>query len=231
MFKQLIKKLLFGYSEYMPSFSIGAEDLVLMHIFQDVQQGFYLDIGAFHPEKHSNTFLLHKYGWVGINVDAMPGVIDLFKKARPNDVNLEIGIADKVGTLDFYISQNNTLFNSFDASFQQDLVSQDVKKITVATKPLSLILDENLPANRRIDLLSIDVEGFELKVLQSNQWDKYRPRIILIEDFTTFIDELPENECVKFLQQQGYRVLHKIPNGIVFTEKTNVFNKFNRLTS
>ncbi len=229
MLKNFIKKLLFGYTHYQPSFSIGAEDLVLIHILQDIQQGFYVDIGAFHPEKHSNTFLLHKYGWSGINIDAMPSVIDLFKQARPNDINLEIGIADKAGSLDFYISQNNTLFNSFDANFQQDLLSQDVKKITVATKPLAMILDENLPKNRRIDALLIDVEGFELKVLQSNNWGKYRPRIILIEDFTTFVDELPQNECVQFLQTQGYRVLHKIPNGIIFSEKGNQLSKFNRL--
>lgn len=231
MLKQTIKKLLFGYSHYSPSFSIGAEDLVLMHIFHDIQQGFYIDVGAFHPEKHSNTFLLHRYGWRGINIDAMPGVIDLFNRARPQDINLEVGIANQVGSLDFYISKNNTLFNSFSSDFQQSLLAQDTVKTTVKTKPLSMVLEENLPNNQTIDLLLIDVEGLELVVLQSNDWSRYRPRIILIEDFTSFVDELADNPCVLFLKEQGYRVFHKIPNGIIFSDDGNRFSKFNRLLS
>jgi FkbM family methyltransferase len=229
MLKQVLKKSILGYSHYSTSFSIGAEDLVLMHVLSDVKDGFYVDVGAFHPEKHSNTFLLHKYGWRGINIDAMPGVIDLFKKARPDDINLEIGITSQLGSMDFYVSKNNTLFNSFDSSFQQNLLSQDVTKITVNTKPLSMVFDESLPQQGEIDLLLIDVEGFELVVLQSNDWDRYRPRIILIEDFTCFVDEIFDNPCVSFLKEKGYRVLHKIPNGIIFSENNNKFSKFNRL--
>jgi hypothetical protein len=53
MLKQVLKKSILGYSHYSPSFSIGAEDLVLMHVLSDVKDGFYVDVGAFHPEKHS----------------------------------------------------------------------------------------------------------------------------------------------------------------------------------
>ena len=229
MIKKFIKKMLFGFSEYIPSFSIGAEDLVLMHLLQDMQSGFYVDIGAFHPEKHSNTFALYRYGWSGINIDAMPGVMQEFSKQRPRDINLEIGVAEKEGMLDFFIDSENGLFNGFDNSFQKTLTSHNVKKVSVKTKPLAQILVENLPKNRGVDLLMVDVEGLELTVLASNNWEKFRPRVILIEDFTSFVDELPANPCVQFLLSKGYRVLHKTPNGIIFLENSNKLTKFNRL--
>lgn len=82
------------------SYAQEGEDLLLRRIFEHKHNGFYVDIGAHHPFRFSNTYLLYKRGWRGINVDAMPGSIKLFAKFRPRDVNLECGVGLGGGAID-----------------------------------------------------------------------------------------------------------------------------------
>src|SRR5436309_16100262 len=74
------------------AYSQEGEDLVLRRIFETQAKGIYVDVGAHHPFRFSNTCLLHKRGWRGINIDAMPGSMTLFERFRPLDVNLELGV-------------------------------------------------------------------------------------------------------------------------------------------
>src|SRR3954469_4320493 len=75
------------------AFSQEGEDLLLARMFEHQSEGFYVDVGAHHPQRFSNTHLLHQRGWRGINIDATPGSMAAFRRARPHDVNLEIAIA------------------------------------------------------------------------------------------------------------------------------------------
>ena len=74
------------------SYSQEGEDLLLRRIFEHQKIGFYVDVGAHHPFRFSNTYLLYKRGWRGINIDAMPGSMRLFRKFRPRDTNIECGV-------------------------------------------------------------------------------------------------------------------------------------------
>jgi hypothetical protein len=76
------------------------------------RQGFYIDVGAHHPERYSNTFLFYIHGWSGINIDATPGSMVAFRHERPRDINLEAAIADEQKTLIFY-EFNEPALNSF----------------------------------------------------------------------------------------------------------------------
>src|SRR5829696_7661265 len=76
------------------SYSQEGEDLILERIFLEQKKGFYVDVGAHHPKRFSNTFLFYKLGWFGINIDAMPGSMSAFESARPRDINLEVAIAE-----------------------------------------------------------------------------------------------------------------------------------------
>ena len=82
-------------SDFTPSFAQEGEDMILKRIFEGVRSGFYIDIGAFHPSKFSNTYYFYLRGWSGINIDPQPGVKSLFDKMRPRDINLELAISDQ----------------------------------------------------------------------------------------------------------------------------------------
>ena len=79
------------------SYSLQGEDMVLKELFADKNQGFYVDVGAHHPFRFSNTYLFYKKGWRGINIDAMPRSMELFDKFRPRDINIECGVASNGG--------------------------------------------------------------------------------------------------------------------------------------
>ena len=77
------------------SWSQEGEDMILHRIFGGKKSGFYVDVGAHHPKRFSNTYFFYCHGWRGINIDAMPGRMKLFNQWRPKDINLEMGVAEK----------------------------------------------------------------------------------------------------------------------------------------
>ena len=77
------------------NFSQEGEDLFLIDFFKDKKEGFYVDVGAFHPFRISNTYALYKKGFKGINIDISATSIDFFNFARPDDINLNVGATDK----------------------------------------------------------------------------------------------------------------------------------------
>ncbi len=89
-----MKGKILGARGYMnPSYSIEGEDRIVRSLFWEKRDtGFYVDVGAHHPFRFSNTYLFYTQGWRGINIDATPGSMRAFKKHRPRDINLEIGI-------------------------------------------------------------------------------------------------------------------------------------------
>ena len=101
------------------SYSQEGEDMVLQRIFAQKEYGFYIDVGAHHPKRFSNTYLFYKKGWRGINIDALPGSMDLFNKVRPNDINLEVGIGYKEEELNYYMF-NESALNSFSKKLSQN---------------------------------------------------------------------------------------------------------------
>lgn len=228
--KKLIKKL-FGIKSpiikptnpaepyQLLSYSQEGEDLVLMRFMEGKKNGFYVDIGAHHPFRFSNTYLFYKQGWRGINIDAMPGSMDSFKTHRPNDINLEIPVSDKRQFLTYY-SFNEPALNTFskeEAKKKDGLRNYKIiKTIDLETLPLSHILDEHLPKEIEIDFLTIDVEGLDFAVLKSNNWEKYKPKYILIESLRNSMDDLGENEIYNFLKINEYTLFAKTFNTMFF---------------
>ena len=98
---------------FFKSYSQEGEDMILNKIFEFKKNGFYIDIGAHHPKRFSNTYFFYKKGWMGINVDAKPGSMYLFNKIRPRDINLEIGLNNEKSVLKYY-SFNEPALNTFD---------------------------------------------------------------------------------------------------------------------
>lgn len=191
------------------SFSQSGEDMVIRSLNRRKRNGFFVDIGAHHPIWYSNTYHFYLNGWKGINVDPIPGVMKLFDLIRPNDINLEIACG-KVGVSSFNIFEDGA-YNTFDQSIAKHLintkVSNLIKTIEIKKHTLSQILDLYLPKNTIIDLLSIDAEGMDVEILETNDWDKYRPLFVCAECHTAD-DARPMNPRL-VLESKGYEFIAK----------------------
>lgn len=203
------------------SYSQEGEDLVLQRIFANYKSGFYVDVGAHHPKRFSNTFLFYQKGWRGINIDPLPGTIKLFNKYRPRDINLEQGVAEKEETLDYY-QFNEPALNSFSKELSEkrektydSYFVKDIIKIEV--KPLSKILDKYL-LNNKIDFLNVDVEGLDLAVLKSNDWSKYRPKFVLVEILESSLHDLDNDPIFQIMKENNYIIFSKQVNTVFFKD-------------
>src|SRR5690554_5496726 len=83
-------------SHYKINYSQEGEDQVLKRIFENQNSGFYVDIGAYHPFKYSNTMHFYRQGWRGINIDASKNSMVEFNKHRPKDINIELAVSDQI---------------------------------------------------------------------------------------------------------------------------------------
>ncbi|MDD3050794.1 MAG: FkbM family methyltransferase, partial [Candidatus Cloacimonetes bacterium] len=159
--------------------------------------------------------------WTGINLDAMPGSMKAFKKFRKKDVNLEIPISISNKTLTYYCF-NEPALNTFSEHLAQDRQKSNnqyviEKELELRTFKLSEVLDKYLPAEKKIDFLTIDVEGFDLEVLKSNDWSKYIPSFILIEVLkSNSYHDVISSDINVFLEQKGYVFFAKSLNTIFF---------------
>lgn len=204
---------------HIKSYSQEGEDLILNRIFELQKNGFYIDIGAHHPFRFSNTYLFYKRGWSGINVDAMPNSMKLFDKFRARDINLEYAVGNGGGSMTYYVF-NEPALNGFHDTLKDKYNSHSIykliNKIDMDIKPLSYILDRYMPPNTDIDFLSIDVEGLDFDVLISNNWDRYRPKIILIESWNSNIIDISNNDIYKFLVNKNYTLYAKTMNTLIW---------------
>jgi hypothetical protein len=96
------------------SYAQEGEDIVLKRIFGGQSTGFYVDVGAHHPMRLSNTYSFYKLGWRGINIEPNPDSFNLFTKYRSKDINLNCGIALDKGNLEYYMFDEPAL-NTFDS--------------------------------------------------------------------------------------------------------------------
>lgn len=186
--------------------------MILEEYFQGVNKGFYIDIGAYHPIRYSNTFKFYLKGWHGINIDARPGSMQIFKKIRPKDINLEIAVGNRSECLKYYMFDEPAL-NGFSKEISEerdrDFHFNILKTVDINLERLEVILDNFLPENTEIHFLSIDVEGLDYEVLLSNNFNKYRPKMILVE--TSVISEglAFDSEINIFLNENGYSLVAK----------------------
>ncbi|TDG12755.1 FkbM family methyltransferase [Seongchinamella unica] len=160
-------------------------------------------MGAHHPKRFSNTYLFYKKGWSGINIDAMPGSMELFNRFRIRDINLELAIGQVLDELDYQMF-NEPALNGFSRESGEERNAQispyEIEKvIKVLVVPLAEVLDRYLPDRQLIDFLSVDVEGFDLEVLKSNDWENYRPKYVLVEVLRSGLQEVLNSATNKFL--------------------------------
>ena len=170
--------------------------------------------------RYSNTNLLYKKGWRGMNIDANPFAIDLFKLFRRKDINLFCGIGLRKETHTFYMF-TDPRFNTFSKE-QADLYVHDNKAAVIGTKeiaikPLSGVLAEHNIT--KIDFLNVDAEFMDMEVLQSIDWDIVKPRIIAVESHEFDFNHPHENQFYEFLTAKGYTLHSYTGYSLIFVQK------------
>jgi len=219
-FISFIKQQVFNDHDYFKllnvSFSQEGEDQILSQFFYGIEKGFFLDIGAHKPIQYSNTYRFYLNGWRGINIDAMPGSMDEFNRLRPKDINVEAAIGSTKQILDYHVFDAAGV-NTFSKEHASEMASKGYKPtkiIPIQTTTLKSILEIYLPHNQKINFLSLDVEGFELDVLQSNNWTMFRPTILLVESL-----ELRNKEVLQeLMDEHGYNLIAQTVNNLYFKD-------------
>ena len=219
MFKSLSSNLKLSFhtenNHKKATYAIRGEDRVVQTFFSRNPNGFYLDIGSHHPFRFSNTYLLYKQGWHGINIDANQNSITLLNKYRPKDLNLQHAVSDVQEERTFHITALGAM-NTLDDSFVKKRKSVYLNKEIVQTETIAKILEANAEAISNIDFLNIDLEGFDLRVLKSFPFGLYRPTLICIEDHNfNFLNPM-ESEIVSHLTNLNYVIHAFVPNTLIF---------------
>ena len=202
------------------SFSQEGEDLVLSRLIGDKKNGFYIDIGAHHPFRFSNTFKFYLQGWRGINIDPLPGSKKLLDLTRKRDINLEVGVSNlDDATLTYYMF-SEPAYNTFDEEIalerknSSSIIFSEERKIVCY--PLSILLSKHLPPFTPIDFLTIDVEGMDLDVLISNNWELYKPYYIVVESFNLILKDNLQSNIYNLLNSLKYELISKTANTLIF---------------
>lgn len=209
-----IKNIFFG-RYFIKSYSQQGEDIILNKFFYQKLNGFYVDVGAHHPKRFSNTFYFYKKGWNGINIDAMPGSMRLFDLLRPRDINIEVPISNEQKELNYYMF-NEPALNGFSKKISSKRNKIDsyyiISTKKLKTNTLNNVLNYNLKNNVNIDFLTIDVEGLDFEVLKSIDLKKHKPKVILIEILNNSLESLKNNQVTIYLKQYNYSIYTRTGN-------------------
>lgn len=193
--------------------------MVLRRIFPDSYVGFYVDIGAHHPKRFSNTYFFYQNGWTGINVEPNPRGYKSLCAIRTRDINVQLAISDMEGEGDYHMFDEPAL-NTFDPDLAQSYsVNRQllcVEKTQLTT--LRALLDRKKPSRVAIDFLNIDVEGLDLQVLASNDWEKYRPRIVVTESIGRSLEGVLSSEAARYMVDHGYEPFAKTVNSVFYRD-------------
>ena len=218
--KKALQQIVLGYSSHAPSFSSAGEDMILRHMIgSDRMSGYYVDVGAFHPTRFSNTYFFYLNGWRGLNIEARPGSKCLFDKARPGDVNIELGVSKSAGTMTYYFIGEQSTMNSFSREFleQIGMLGEVRAEIQIPVLPLAEVLQRYVPVGQTIDFMNVDVEGHDFEVLESNDWRRFRPKYIVVEDEQI---DVCESRIIRMMKNNGYDLCGQ---NVVIIDKINQY--------
>ena len=205
---------------YNISFSKSGDDIQLMKLINKTKPGTYVDIGCWHPVKASNTYYFSLRGWKGLCIDPNPDLEPLYKTFRPKDHFINAAIGESNTNLDYYFLEESSM-NTVSLEFikKHNLEDKILKKINIPVYSLKDILAKHLTENDRLDFFDVDAEGYDLEILKTNDWKKYRPKIIVIESDISLKSDLT-SEIVKYLELQDYKLLGK---SIINADLGNLF--------
>ena len=227
----IIKNIYLYYNIYIRnlkfffSSSQFGEDKKIIKLFKEKRNGIYLDLGCFHPVRQNNTYLFHKLGWKGLNIDLNPLTIELFNIARPNDINICTAISGKKGSknlfFDHELSTLNTINKNHTIFLKKTFGLTNLKKKKIKTNTLSNILRKN--NIKKIDFFNIDIEGNELEVLKTLNFKEFDIKVICIEivnyDFYSNTIKINKKKIFTILRKNNYYLKFKTYVNYIFIKR------------
>ena len=197
------------------SFSQSGEDAIISYILNtlqlDIKKCRYLDLGANHAVHLSNTYKFYRQGARGVLVDANPELAEELRKERPEDTVVNRCISENPDSvLDFYILNGDGL-STPDYQFALKCIEENpsleiTKKISVESITVSQIADTYFPSQAP-EIMSIDIEGNELEILKSIDFENFRPLVIICEmiEYRNGLTVGGKNkETADFMKSAGY---------------------------
>ena len=208
------------HKNFLPKkqYSCFGEDLFIKDFFEKDNKGFYVDVGSYHPFFWNNTYLLYKKKWNGINIDANPLSIELFDIARKDDYNFNLAVTNKKkNKIKLFYRRKMNVLNTTDESFAKRNFPNGYETKDIACLSLNDILAKTNFKNKIIDFLNVDVENTEIDVLESLNFNIYKPRLICVEIHTENPNSLKSNMTYKFLEEKGYKIVWKKEYSYIFS--------------
>ena len=180
------------------------EDTAILNYFKDRKNGFYVDVGCYHPIHRNNTHLLHMRNWSGVNVDTSQFSIDLFNFMRPRDLNYNCAISDKNENIKLFYQKELSQLSTIEKGQAENVFQGDIKEKEIKAFTLDEILGRDKYKDSKIDLLDIDVEGADLKVLKGLSFGKFKPELVCVE---IHAKEIEKSDIYNFLIDKNYKLL------------------------
>ncbi len=180
------------------------EDTNILSYFNNKRNGFYVDVGCFHPINRNNTYLLYLNKWRGINIDFSQFSIDLFNFLRPDDLNLRCAVSDSEQNVKVFFQKELSQLSTIEEDQAKKVFQGEIKTKEIKAVSLNQILENSKYRNQEIDLLDIDVEGADYKVLLGLDFEKYKPKLICIEIHN---ENINDDKIFKFLVNKGYTLI------------------------
>ena len=207
----LLRKVVFR--KFSRSFySQFGEDTALENLFDKSLDfnGFYVDVGCFHPKQFSNTYFLYKKGWRGINIDMDELKIKGFNLVRGDDINICCPVSDKKDIVKACSYGRYGLTSTIDKKLINSESAYNLRDME--TNTLTNLISNTKYKDKQIDLLSIDAEGHDLQVLQSLDFSIYKPRIVIIELHSLRLDDIINSDIYLFFERSSIENFIKITN-------------------
>lgn len=206
---------------YRRSYSQCGEDLIIAFLFKQlgITRPTYVDIGANDPVVYSNTYGSYRASGHGFLVEPNPALAKRLRRTRPRDTVIEAGVGVESGTLPLYIMKNDAL-STFSAEESDRLQSQGYALSRTLEVPLMTVSELCKRYNiARPDLLSLDIEGLDLAVLRTVDFETFRPRIICVE--TNHVGTQPgeSSPISTLLHAQHYRTAAMTPVNMLFVDE------------
>ena len=192
------------------SFSQQGEDIILYHALHDLlklDRPTYLDVGAAHPVRGSNTYLLYGTNSTGVLVEPNPMFVEMLRGYRPKDtvVAAGIGVTD-ASEADYYEIKGNAMLNTFSSEQVEELQKGKTESVVERVSKMPLININRVIADhlgKAPDLLSTDIEGWDLAVIQSLDMERFRPGVICCEGVSLFNTGY-QSDIAQYLLPKGY---------------------------
>ena len=231
IFKILYFSFQYLKSKFMPRIinSNWGVDLIAGSILRNKKKGFYIDVGCHHPLINNNTYIFHRKGWRGINIDLDHSSIEMFKFFRPLDDNKKVALSNKKGFSKLYFFHNRAAKNTIDKSRGRG--AKLIKKIE--TNTLDNVIKNSKLNFKKIDFLSIDVEGNEINVLKGFNLKKYKPTVVILEFIDPKVKEfyqhnissVTSSKIYKYMTRKNYKLVNWVRDDLIFVQKSSVIKK------